>query len=293
MRVSGVRIVTDSTAYLPPRWAPDLGVDVVSLSVTEPDGTTAREVDLDWSRFYARMDASPVLPTSSQPPPGEFEEVFEAAAARGEDVVGVFISSRLSGTCSGARTAAEMVVARHPGMRIETVDSRTLAMALALIVRKAALEARRGATADEVAAVAREAARRARWLVLPTGLDNLRKGGRIGGAAALLGTALRITPIITIQDGAVELLAKVRTRHKALTEAIELFSEETGRLGLDEVAVQHIEEPEEARTVVDMLAECCSVRPEIYPVGPVVGVHVGPGVGIAYLTARPIRPAEE
>jgi DegV family protein with EDD domain len=285
--VSRVRIVTDSTAYLPPCWAEDLEVSVVSLSVTEADGSTAREVDLDWSAFYARMHDSQALPTSSQPPLGEFEEAFEAAASAGEDVVGVFLSSKLSGTCSGARVAADAVTASHPGMAIKIVDSRTLAVALALIVRSAALAARSGADAHEVATIVRETSRCARWLVLPTGLENLR-----GGAAALLGTALRITPIITVQDGSVELVAKVRTRAKALVQAVRLFADETGRLGLDEVAVQHIEEQAEAATVAGMLAECCTERSGVYPVGPVVGVHVGPGVGIAYLTREPIWAAQ-
>lgn len=288
--MSPVRVVTDSTAYLPAAWVDELGIEVVSLTVTESDGRSEREIDMDWPAFYARMDASRKLPTSSQPAPAEFVEVFTRAAQAGEALVGIFISSKLSGTIEGARAAAGMVRETYPEAVFEFVDSRTLAMALAFVVRKAAEAARDGGSASEVAAIAREASRRARWIVLLTGLDHLRKGGRIGGAAALVGSALQINPIITVVDGSVEVLKKVRTRRRALAEAVELFCEETARLGLDEIAIQEIKEPGEAADVITMLAGCCDARPEVYPVGPVIGLHVGPGIGIAYLTERPIWP---
>ena len=285
-----VRIVTDSVAYLPRDVVERRGIRVASLSVVE-DGRSEREMDMDWPAFYRRLDRMPALPTSSQPPPAEFVEIFAAAVEAGEEVCGVFLSTGMSGTFASATTARELVVADHPDAVIELVDSRFLAMMLGFIVLAAAETAEAGGDAGACAAAARDMTHRGRWLVMPTGLENLRKGGRMGGASAMVGSALQILPLLTVRKGRVELLRRVRTRRRLLAEAVAFFAEETERLGLVECCVQHIELPGEAEDLADMVEKVVGYRPRIYPVGPVVGLHVGPGTGIAYVTREPIAGA--
>jgi DegV family protein with EDD domain len=287
--VPDVRIVTDSTAYLPQGWISEHGIELVSLSVNEDGRRPERELDMDWAAFYSRMRDSRVLPKSSQPVPEELIDVFEAAATRGAQVCAVFLSSGLSGTLSGAGTARADVLSRHPDAVIELVDSQTTSAPLAYIVRKAAVRAAEGGDAAQCAETARRAALCARWLVMPAGLENLRKGGRIGGAAALVGSALQILPILTVENGSVELLKRVRTRRRQLEEAVAFFRDETASAGSDSVAVLQIEESAERDEVVRRVTEVCGRQPDLLDVGPVVGLHVGPAVGIAYLTERPIH----
>ena len=282
-----VRIVTDSVAYLPPDLVERHGIRVASLTVVE-EGRSERELDMDWPAFYERLDRMHVLPTTSQPAHAEFVEIITAAADAGEQVCGVFLSAGMSGTYASAQTARELVLAERPDAVIEIVDSRFLAMVLGFIVLAAAELAEKGGDAAACAAVARDMMHRGRWLVMPTGLENLRKGGRIGGASALVGSALQILPLLTVPDGTVELLKRVRTRRRLLTEAVAFCADEIGRLGLVECCVQHIELPGEAEGVADMVEQVIGHRPRIYPVGPVVGLHVGPGTGIAYITRHPI-----
>ena len=285
-----VRIVTDSVSYLPTDVVERYGIRMASLTVVE-EGRSEREMDMDWSAFYERLAKMPSLPTSSQPAPAEFVEIFTQAVDAGEQVCGVFLSTGLSGTFGSAETARTIVLADRPDAIIEIVDSRFLAMMLGFIVIAAAETAEAGGDAAACAETARDMTHRGRWLVMPTGLENLRKGGRIGGASAMVGSALQILPLLTVQKGKVELLKRVRTRRKLLAAAVAFFAEETSRLGLVECCVQHIELPVEAEDVADMVAEVVGYRPRIYPVGPVVGLHVGSATGIAYVTREPIPGA--
>ena len=282
-----VRIVTDSTCYLPDEAVRRYGISLVSLSVTE-DGMTQRELDMDWPAFYDRLDKRPTLPTTSQPPPSEIVAAFEGAVVAGEQVCGVFLSSWMSGTFEGAMSARADVLERHPEAVIEVVDALTTGMVLGFVVERAALAAEGGADASACAQAASRWAACGRWLIAPLALENLRKGGRIGGAAAVIGSALKIMPLITVESGRVELLRRVRTRARLLDEMIALFADETSRLGLSDVCVQQIEAPDEAAVVAERIAAVTCTRPAIMAVGPVVGLHVGPATGLAYLTLEPI-----
>jgi DegV family protein with EDD domain len=287
--VPDVCIVTDSTAYLPSEWLSRYGIEVVSLWVNEEGRESERELDMDATAFYARMRKARTLPKSSQPVPGEFVDAFEGAVRSGRQVCGVFLSSGLSGTLAGAETARADVLTRHPDAVIELVDSQTGSAPLAYLVRKAAERAGEGADAARCAEAARQAALRSRWLIMPDALENLRKGGRIGGASALVGSALQILPILTVEEGKVELLKRVRTRRRQLDEAVAYFAEETERAGLDSVAVLQIEDSAERDELARRVTQVCGRQPDLFDVGPVIGLHVGPGVGIAYLTEKPIH----
>lgn len=285
-----VRVVTDSTSCMPAEDRERYGIDVVSLSVSFGDDTFPEE-GADTEAFYARLKATPKPPTSSQPTPGEFEAVFERHLAAGDDVVGVFISSDMSGTLSSAELAAKQVGPRHPGRTIELVDSRSNSMQLGLAVLQACRAADAGASVSESARAARDTIPRTRFVFAPVSLEYLRRGGRIGGASALLGTLLQVKPILTVAGGRVEVLRRVRTTARALAGLVDQMAADGERFGLAEVVVHHIADETAGRALAATVRERVGVEARVVPIGPVVGLHVGPGTsGIVYRTERPIEP---
>jgi DegV family protein with EDD domain len=283
-----VRVVTDSTACLLAPLRDDLGIDVVSLSVNFP-GASFREVDISDAEFYERMAASRDVPASSQPTPAEMQAAFERAASAGDDAVGVFLSAEMSGTWQGGVAAAEAVGERHPGVTIEVVDSRSNCMELGFAAIAAARTAAEGGSAAECAEAARHVMARSRFVFVPETLDYLRRGGRIGGASALLGSMLRIRPILMVADGRTEVLCRVRTVERARRELVEQFARDVAAKGLAEVAVHHIHDPEAGAALAAEVAEVAGRPVDSVPIGPVIGLHVGPGtVGLVYVTERPL-----
>jgi len=281
-----VRVVTDSTSYLPEEEQERYGIEVVTLYVNFGDESFA-EVGLDSGWFYTRMASESDMPTSSQPSVQNMADVFIAAVERGEEVCGVFISSDMSGTYESAQLAATMVRESHPDARIELVDSRSNSMELGFVVLEAARAAASGSSLEDLAAAARTTVGRTRFLFVPHTLDHLRKGGRIGGASALLGTLLQIRPVLTVKGGRTEVWGKVRTKRKALAEMLGALQADAPRAGLAEVAVHHINDEAEGRAFADMVASATGRDVSLVAIGPVVGLHVGPGtLGLVYRTER-------
>lgn len=280
-----VRIVTDSTSYLPHADRERYGVTVVTLSVNF-GSESYPEDGLDSAWFYKRMAAESEIPTSSQPSVADLTEAFERIVARGDDACGVFISSEMSGTFSTAELARTIVLESHPGARIELVDSRSNCMQLGFAVLEAARAAEQGASLEEVAAAARATIPRTRFPFVPHTLDYLRKGGRIGGASALLGSLLQIRPILTVADGKTEVFAKVRTKRKALAEITSAVAEAGERAGgLEELVVHHIDDEAEGRELVELLEAATGLEVPLHAIGAVIGLHVGPGtVGAVFRT---------
>lgn len=286
-----VRVVTDSTSYLPAEERERYDIAVVTLSVNF--GTENHpEEGLDSTWFYERMAAEADVPTSSQPSVADLAEAFTAGIEAGDEVCGVFISSEMSGTFSTAALARDLVRESHPDARIELVDSRSNCMQLGFAALEAARAAQRGASLDEVAGAARAVAVRSRFLFVPHTLDYLRKGGRIGGASALLGSLLQIRPVLTVTDGKTAVWGKVRTKKKALEEIANTVVElgEKGG-GIEEVAVHHIDDEPEGRILADMLSARLDREVPVYPIGAVIGLHVGPGTAGAVFRTKEVLPA--
>jgi len=279
--INRVRIVTDSACDLPQSVADELGIEIVPLTI-RIDGTEyVDRRDLTVAEFWAKCAASQTLPETAAPAPGQFETVYRQLAADGaSSIVTISLSGALSATMQSAELAARSVADLIP---VTVIDSRSATLGLGAIAASCARLAADGATHDEVVAHAHDhAARTHVWGALDT-LDNLKKGGRIGGAKALLASALAIKPIIEVRDGKVEQGGKQRTRSKALAFLVDKVAAVDG---LDSVFVAHAD----CRDVDDFVA---MLRPHVTgeivvgDIGPVVGSHAGRGtIGVAFFSRQ-------
>ncbi len=279
-----VSVVTDSVASIPAQTSRELGIEVVSLWINDGERHEA-DSDIDLPEFYRRLADMRVLPTSSQPSLESMVNAFTEAVQRGADVLGVFISEKMSGTVESARLAAQMVLEKFPSARIEIVDSRSNSMQEGLCAVAAAQAAMAGETLDRCVSAARDTISRTRYLFTPATLEYLQRGGRIGTASALLGNLLQIRPILTVADGQTTTFAKVRTQSRALTEIARTFAEDVRDHGLEYVVVHYIGDKAPAEQFARELVEPVAGAPvQVVPVSAVVGLHVGPAVGLVYMT---------
>jgi DegV family protein with EDD domain len=281
-----VAVVTDSTTYLPRPLLERWGIQQVSLYVGW-GGDLRPELEYeDLDAFYARLSESPDLPVTSQPSVGDFLAVFEPLAAAGRDIVSVHIAGGLSGTCESGREAARVVAEQHP-VRVEIVDGQTGAGGLGCLVIAAARAAEAGADLDAIlAAVARARSTLDIWFALDT-LEYLRRGGRIGAAQALLGSALKIKPILTFGTE-ITPVGRVRTRRRAYERMVAYLHELHDRGAADWV-VQHAQSREDAeRLVADGTAILGSEPLFCTEVGPVLGTHLGSGLLVGGMAREPV-----
>ena len=281
-----ILVVTDSVASIPADILGELGIDVVSLYINDGD-TNQRELEMDIPAFYRRLADMQSLPTSSQPSVEELLTSFRGAVERGSDVIGVFISEKMSGTLQTARLAAEMIRGEFPDTRIELIDSGSNSMEEGFGAIAAARAALAGETIERCLTTAQDTLRRTRYLFTPHTLEYLRRGGRIGGASALVGGLLQIKPILTVEEGAVVTFAKVRTQSRALAEITHKLAEDISAYGLKQVVVHYIVDRDSAQIYAREQIEPLAGGPvRVIPVSPVIGVHVGPAIGVVYETER-------
>jgi DegV family protein with EDD domain len=270
-----VAIVSDSCHYLPAGLAADQGIHQVSLYVHWPEGAS-RESDItDYDAYYHRLGAEPDLPTTSQPSIGDFLAVYEPLVDAGREVVSVHLAGGMSGTVRAAEQARDQLGDRA-GM-VHVVDSATACGGEGLVVLAAAAAARGGADGAAVAEHARQArAGLKMWFAIDT-LEYLRRGGRIAGAQAWLGSALRIKPILTVESE-ITPVERVRTSRRAFERMVDLLRERA-EAGADAWMVQHIQAPAEAEELARRGTELFGVPPRVISqIGPVIGTHVGPGL---------------
>jgi DegV family protein with EDD domain len=271
-----VAVVTDSTAYLPKGVAEDQGIRVVALEVRLGDRVGREGIDIDAAELSAALADRHLVVQTSRPTPAEFVDCYRAALAAGADeVVSVHLSRELSGTWDSARMAAEEVGPE----RVHVVDSRSTGMGLGFAVLAAAEAAQVGAPGAEVAAAAEAIAARCRLFFSVETLDRLRRGGRIGAAAALVGTALAVKPLLHVAQGRIVPLEKVRTTARAAQRLVELAVRAAGDGPVD-LAVHHLAAATRAEEVAARLRERLPqvARLLVSEVGAVIGAHVGPGL---------------
>jgi DegV family protein with EDD domain len=267
-----VRVVTDSAADLTDELAAELAITVVPLSIRFGSEEYVDRQDLTPAQFYEKMAGSPTLPETAAPSPGAFEHAFRDALAGGADaVVCINISSGLSATMQSAQNAARSL----EGADVRVLDSRSITYGLGSIVEAAARRAQVGASADEVVALVEEMIPRTRVYGTLDTLENLKKGGRIGGAQAMLGSLLSIKPIIDISTGVVEEAGKARTRQKALRTLVDKVA---AAGAVENLAVMHGDAPD----IDELLTMLGEVHPRdrihVGEIGATIGVHGGPRV---------------
>lgn len=279
-----IKIVTDSTSYIPDYLTKRYDISIVSLGILL-DGESRREVDVPNATFYTELAKAPEIPSSSQPSPYEMYATFKELIEAGHSIVGIFISSDMSGTYASALSTKKQILEKYPDAQIEIIDSRTNCMQLGFAALAAAKAASQGKTLTEVVDAAHEVIAHSRFLFTPDTLAYLKKGGRIGGASALLGTLLQIKPILTVVDGKTAVYSKVRTKRKAIEALVNGLQEDLKDRDLGEVIVHHINCPEEGMKLAKTLENLLHCEVKIQSIGPVIGVHVGPGsIGVAYYT---------
>lgn len=270
-----VAVVTDSTAYLPEGFADRHSITVVPLYVLVDGDAGLDGIDVGPVELTAALKKRRKV-TTSMPTPQEFEAVYRRVLDEGADVVvSVHLSSELSGTWSSAVSAAEAVGPE----RVRVVDSRTTVMGLGYAALHAAEAAADGADPETVEAAAVQAASRSQTLFVVETLDHLRRGGRIGAATALLGTALAMKPVLHIEDGKIRPLEKVRTTSRAMARLVELAASAAGDEKV-ELAVHHLAAPERAVRLAQQLEERIPLARGclVSELGAVIGAHTGPGV---------------
>jgi len=275
-----IAVVTDSTSDLPHELADEHGIRIIPQVLIMGTKTWRDGVDIDPPAFYELLQTSPDFPASSQPSVADFREAFEELAKDADGIAAILVSDELSGTINSARMAKESL----PDVPIEIVDTRSVSAQLGFIAIAAAQAAAAGADLQTVADTARAMIGKVGVYFVVDTLEYLHRGGRIGAAARLFGTALNLKPLLAIKDGMVHPVTKVRSRRKALATLFQLLDEElAGKEGIH-MAVLHVAASEEAARLAEQLVE------RFHPVemlhtecGPVVGTHAGPGtVGVVY-----------
>jgi len=280
--MSKIAIVTDSTAYLPTDLVKKHNITVVPLVVIWEDKTFEDGIDIQSAEFYTRLKTAKKMPSTSQVSIGNMHAAFQNLIDQGFDVLGIFISSKLSGTIQSATQAKEMVGAAAE--RITIVDSFSTSMSMGFPVLAAARALESGASLNDCLALVEKARENSGIFFAVDTLEFLHRGGRIGGAQRFIGSALNLKPILTLKDGKVEGMERIRTKSKAHDRVIELVAEKVKGKTNIRLATLHANASDDAKALLERAAQRLNPVETIFTeVSPVIGTHTGPGtVGLAY-----------
>ncbi len=285
--MSKVAIVTDSTAYLPDDILHQYSIAVVPLTIIWDEKTYRDGIDIRPEDFYRRLAATKSMPTTSQVTVAEMETVFDRLLKQGNDVLGIFLSSKISGTVQSAIQARETF--SKSAERIAIVDSLSTTMAMGWQVLAAARVAQKGAALSECQKTAENARDHSGVLFVVDTLEFLHRGGRIGGAQALFGSALNIKPVLEMRDGQIEAVERVRTKSKSIDHLLELTIERIGGRKPVRIATVHANAESEALKLLEAAkAQILPIETLCCPLSPVIGTHAGPGtIAIPFLAGMP------
>jgi DegV family protein with EDD domain len=274
--MSQIKIVTDSTAFLEKDVLERYDIEVVPLHVNFT-GESILDGTIDSAAFFDKLKKSSTIPSTSQPSPGDFARIFKESIEEGKEIIAILISSGISGTVESAKTAAKMV---DPS-RISIIDSLSTSGGLAFLVSAAAQAAEEGKAREKIVALLEDLKNKLQVLFVPESLHYLKKGGRIGGAQALLGTILQIKPILFFSEGKIEVYEKVRTMKKALQRLADELPPASAGL---QVAILTAEAEESTRMLKELVRKRLPDQPiKIYELSPVIATHVGPVVGLVFI----------
>jgi DegV family protein with EDD domain len=268
-----VKIVTDSVADIPPGVVAELGITVIPILLRFGEEILRDGIDITTDQFYERLASSKVMPTTAVPSLDMFARTYARLAEETSEILVIMLSSKLSGIYNAALQSVGLI---ESDCRIEVVDSKCAVMSQGLVVIKAARAAKEGANIDEILEIVRRNLPRTEMHAAFDTLEYLQRGGRIGRAAALLGSLLKVNPIITLKDGLVEPAGRARSREKAIDM---LYDFAAGYSHIEELAVEEAACPDDAAILVKRLG---AIFPEdrIYRcrTTPVIGTHTGPGL---------------
>lgn len=279
-----IAIVIDSTACMPPELIKGYPIYSAPLQVIWGEESFRDGIDIQPSEFYDRLKTSKITPTSSQVTPSEFKDIYIKLLDEGYDILGIYISCKLSGTMDSAIQAKEML----PGKNIELVDSLSAGMAAGFQVLAVARASQNGATLQECKNLAEKARQQCGVFLVVDTLEYLRRGGRIGGGAAFLGTALNLKPILEIRDGRIEAVEKVWSMSRAIDRMLDLFEKRVNQRSPLRLSALYTNNPEDAELLLERARQRFGIN-EVSeavsaPVSPVIGVHIGPGaLGLCFM----------
>jgi DegV family protein with EDD domain len=278
-----IKIVTDSTSDIPKSMAEKYGIEVVPLNIHFGDSVYKDGIDLTTEEFFDKLINGPHFPSTSQPSIGEFVETYERIAETGDEIISVHISSKLSGTYNSAEQASKQLQGK---INVHLVDTQQVTITVGLSAISAAKVIKEGGSATEAVAASISTASRSNFYALFDTLEFLAKGGRIGKAQSMLGSLLKIRPLLMLEDGVVAPFSKARSKQSGLKKM-----EKTIRsLGeAEEIAVIYSTDSEEAKNIARNLSDLLppNKEPLILKVGPVIGTHAGPGlVAVGLITKQ-------
>lgn len=285
-----IKLITDSTGYIPERLLNKHKIEVLPLMVNFKDESFL-DLPRYFTSFYKKLKQVDYIPKSSQPSTAKIMEVFENALKKGQDIIGIFLSAEMSGTYNTACMVRNQLLETYPNGRIQLIDSTTNCMQMGHIVLAGARVIESGGTFEQVGDIIKKTIPKTRFIFSPATLEYLKRGGRIGSAAAFLGQILQVKPILTVCKGVTTSLNKVRTRKKAIQYMLDTFMNDVNDFGIVNVIIHYIEDIKEAEKLKILMENKTGIKNvEIINIGPVIGTHVGPGaIGIAYETKEEIR----
>lgn len=278
-----IALITDSTAYIPQEFVARYNLKIMPQVLIWDEDTYQDGIDIQPDEFYSRLRTSKTMPTTSQVSIAAMKTTFEDVIGKGYHVLGIFISSKLSGTIQSAIQAIEMM--GSAGKEVTILDSQSTAMALGFQVLATARAIKDGANLDDAIATAEKARDHTGVYFAVDTLEFLHRGGRIGGAKRFFGTALNVKPVLTLNDGRIEAVEQIRTKKKAIARVMELVEEQVKGLSSIHIATLHANAEADAKELLDTAAKRIDITDSILTsVSPVVGTHAGPGtVGLAYM----------
>lgn len=278
-----VKIMTDSTSYIEEDIRKDLDIKIASLHVNFKN-KNLKETEIENEEFYKMMEEEE-FPLSSQPTIGEIYKDMVDIVSKGHDLLCVFLSSDMSGTYNSALKVREKVLEEYEDASIEIIDSRSNSMQLGFAAIVGARAAKEGKSLEEIKEIVEANIVRSRFLFIPEDLEHLKKGGRIGGGSALIGNMLKIIPVLTVEDGKTSVFKTVRTKRRAINAMVDKTLQDHRDFNIKEIIVHHINCHDQALELVDSLKKNIDMNISIVDIGPVIGLHVGPGaIAVAYYT---------
>lgn len=285
-----IRIITDSTCDITNAEAAALGIDIIPLTVRFGDEEFLDGVNLSHEEFYQRLEQCDELPVTSQPSPAVFEDIFRKYIEKGDEILGIFISSKLSGTFQSATIAATLISDEYSNAKIELIDSKSVAIGISLLIREAVRMRENGLFLDQLADACRDMAEHIKVYAVAGSLKYLQKGGRLSTSAAIAGSLLKITPVIELVDGKVAIACKARGQKSAASYIADCL-ENANMVSNSTFVYGHASAYDKLACFMERTSETTvDVNTYTSSIGCSVGTHIGPGsFGVAYLE----KPAAE